>query len=58
MTYGCGGHVYHENICLGRTCQVGGHVLQVCTEASTIEAAVSLESWCVVYFSSSNFFFL
>ena len=24
----------HENMCYGRTCVVGGHVLQVCAEAT------------------------
>ena len=36
---GSGGHVYHENICCGRTYPVGVRVLQVCAEAATIEAA-------------------
>ena len=31
-------------MCYGRTCVVGGHVFQVCAEA-TIEAAVSLGIW-------------
>ena len=53
---GNGGNVYHENICYGRTCPVGGHVLQVCAEAATIEAAVSLDNWCV-FFSSVFFLF-
>ena len=51
---GSGGHVYHENICYGRKCPVGRHVLQVCAEAATIKAAVSLGSW--VFFL--QFFFL
>ena len=42
-------HVCHENICYGRTCPVGGHVLQVCAEAATIEAAVSLGIWCFFF---------
>ena len=37
-------HVIDENMCYGRTCVVGGHVFQVCAEA-TIEAAVSLGIW-------------
>ena len=41
---GYGRHVFHENVCYGRTCVVGGHVLQVCAEA-TIYAAVSLGIW-------------
>ena len=45
-----GGHVYHENICYGRTCPVDGHVLQVFAETATIEAAVSVGSWCVSCF--------
>ena len=53
--YDCGGHVYHENIFYGRTCSVGGHVLQVCAKAATIEAAVSLVCWC--FFSPVIFFF-
>ena len=28
--------VFHENICYGRTCLVGEHVLQVCAKASII----------------------
>ena len=43
------GHVYHENVCYRRICPVGGHVLQVCAEAETIEAAVSLGNWCVFF---------
>ena len=54
---GCGGHVYHENIYYGRTCLVGGHVLQVCAEAATIEAAVKLVCWCF-FFSPVIFFFI
>ena len=46
-TCGSGGHIFHENICYGRTCSVGGYVLQVCAEAATIEAAVSSGRWCV-----------
>ena len=53
---GSGCHVYHENICYGRTCPVGGHFLHVCAEATTIEAAVSLGSWCVL-FSPVFYFF-
>ena len=41
--HGC--YVYHENISYGRTCSVGGHILQVCAEAGTFEAAVSLVCW-------------
>ena len=40
--YGC--HIFYENMCYGRTCVVGGHVFQVCAEA-TIEAALSLGIW-------------
>ena len=29
---GC--HIFHENMCYGRTYVVGGHVLQVCAEAT------------------------
>ena len=29
-----GRHVFRENMCYGRTCVVGGHVLQVCAEAT------------------------
>ena len=29
-----GGHVFHENMCCGRTCIVGSHVLQICAEAT------------------------
>ena len=32
----CCGLVFHENICCGRTCLVGGHVLQVCVKAAII----------------------
>ena len=34
----CGrcGLVFHENICCGRTCLVGGHVLQVYAKAAII----------------------
>ena len=46
---GSGGHVYHENICYGKTCPVGVHILQVCAEAVTIEAAVNLGS-CYFFF--------
>ena len=28
------GHVFHESMCHGRTCEVGGQVLQVCAEAT------------------------
>ena len=35
-TFGVGDHVFHENMCYGRTCLVGGHVLQVCAEAANI----------------------
>ena len=28
------GLVFHENICCGRTCLVGGHVLQICAYAA------------------------
>ena len=28
------GYVFHESMCCGRTCEVGGHVLQVCAEAT------------------------
>ena len=52
---GSGGYVYHENICYGRTCPVGWHVLQICAEAATIEDAVSSGSW-VIFFL--QFFFL
>ena len=38
------------SICYGRTCPVGGHVLQVCAEAATVEAAVSLGNWCFFIF--------
>ena len=31
-----GGLVFHGNICYGRTCLVGGHVLQVYAETATI----------------------
>ena len=31
---GYGHHVFHENMCYGRTCVVRGHVLQVCAEAT------------------------
>ena len=41
---GYGRHVFHENMCYGRTCVVGGHSLQVCAEA-TISAVVSLGIW-------------
>ena len=51
-----GWYVYYENICCDSTCPVGVHVLQVCAEAASIEAAVSSGSWCVVFFSSSFFF--
>ena len=40
---GSGGHVYHENICYGRTSPVGGYVLQVWAKAATIESAVNLD---------------
>ena len=34
-TYVSGGHhVFHENMCYGRICAVGGHVVQVCAEAN------------------------
>ena len=33
---GIGDHIFHENMFYGRTCLVGGHVLQVCAEAATI----------------------
>ena len=42
-------------ICYGRTCPVGGYVIQVCAEAATIETAVSLGSW--VFFFFFFFFF-
>ena len=29
-----GGHVSYENMYYGRTCVIGGHVLQVCAEAT------------------------
>ena len=35
---------------------IGGHVLQVCAEAATIEAAVSLGHWC--FFSLAILFAL
>ena len=44
-TYVSGSHVFQENMCYGRTCVVGWHVLQVCAEA-TIEAALSLGIYC------------
>ena len=43
--------VHHDNICYGRTCSIGGHVLQVCVEAAANENAVSLGSRCCVFFS-------
>ena len=33
---GSGGLVFYENICCGRTCLVGGHVLQFCRDAAII----------------------
>ena len=33
---GSGGPVFHENICCGRACVVGGHILQICAEAAII----------------------
>ena len=35
-TYGSGGHIFLENMCYGRTCLIGGHVLQICAVAATI----------------------
>ena len=49
VSFGC--HVFHENMCYGRTCVVGGHVLQVCAQA-TIEAAVNLGIWLFLSFYS------
>ena len=28
------GHVFYESMCYGRTCEVGGYVLQVCAKAT------------------------
>ena len=41
-------------MCNGWTCLVGGHVVQVCGEAATILAAVSLVKWCG-FFSLATF---
>ena len=41
-TCGSGGHVFHENSYCGRTCPVGGHVVQVCAEAATISFEKSI----------------
>ena len=49
-----GGHVFHENMCYGRTCVVGGHVLQACAEA-TILAAVSLGIRLFFFLSTVSF---
>ena len=46
---GCDDHVYHENIYYGRTCPLGGHVFQVCSEAATIEAAMTFVCWCFFF---------
>ena len=55
---GSGNLVYHEFFSYGRTCPVGGHVLQVCSEAATIEATVSLGSWCFYFLYFFLFFAL
>ena len=28
------GHVFYESICYGKTCEVGGHVLQFCAKVT------------------------
>ena len=35
-TCGSGDHVFHKNLCYGRTFVVCGHVLHICVEAATI----------------------